>query len=667
MRAMCRAACLPMLLVALGLIELACSTSVAAVDEGAGTQAAMAASESTDVVLAEFEWDGEAHRITLSQMEGEIAELPSYRKDDYDGRAGREEYLQLMAESRLGLERARDLGLDADSEILTKVETYRREIMLEAVEEIEVESKINVTDEDVAAHYEAHLEDHLLPEQIRLICATVQDAEEAAGLLADIESGERTLEEIATELSAARKNVGPGGNRDGDTGLFGRDTWSDVDAFVDAAFALQVGEITDEVVVLDRLGEKYYMIFRQEERNEPRQKTLDEVEKRIRRTVESETEAARNEAWDQQLRDMAELIIHEDAAPILAPEDADEGDDTDDEDTEPVEPVEPDASVVLAAYMWGGEAHTYTYGELKAHFDGLAVYRQSRFKGLEGALALLDEQIVEDLKVLEAKDLNFGYSDEDLAKLDDYRDQLMVEALVEQEVDAQVEVTDEDLQAYYEDHLDEYIEAEKTQLTCVTFTDAEEARSMLDEVVGGLDIKELATTQTEMGKNQGPGANNNGDTGLFTRTTYRQAPDFVEQAFSIPVGELTPEPIEVTLTDSLYYMIFRVEDRQPERQKTLDEVRRKVERATERINKRARFEEWLEGLVTTSKLQVYTERLPEYPKDTPEDVSDDADADADTEGHDEEHAEGHDEEHDSDDDEGHEGSENDDASDGDSD
>lgn len=622
MRAIYRAACLPMLLVALGMLELACSTSVAAVDEAAADAAAPMGD--AEVVLAEFEWDGVEHQITLSQMESEIAELPDYRKDDYDGRAGREEYLQLMAESRLGLERARDLGLDADAEILGKVETYRREIMLDAVEEIEVAGKVNVTDEDVAAYYEAHLEDYLLPEQVRLICATVQDAEEAAGLLAEIKAGERTLDEVAAALSAARKNVGPGGNRDGDTGLFGRETWTEVDAFVERAFELGLGEMTDEVVELDRLGEKYYMIFRKEEHNDPRQKTLDEVEARVRKTVETETETARKEEWAQQLRDLAELVVHDEVVPILAPEvDAEDTDSDGDApedgaDEGDAEAEAPDSGLVLAEHAWGGDAHTYTYGQLKAHFDGLAVYRQSRFKGKEGALALLDEQIVEALKVLEAKDLNYGYSDEDLAKLDDYRDQLMVEALVEQEVDGRVEVTEADLQAYYEAHLDEYMEDEKTQLTCVTFTDAEEARAMLDEVVAGLDIAELATTESEMGKNQGPGANNNGDTGLFARSTYRQAPNFVEQAFTIPVGELTPEPIEVTLQDSIYYMIFRVEDRRPERQQELDEVRRKVERATERINKRARFEDWLEDLVTASKLQVYTERLPEYPEDAPE-------------------------------------------------
>jgi len=685
MRVICRAYCLPLLLVALGMVELACSTSVAAIDEAAAAESgASAAVGEADLLLAEFEWDGVQHRITLSQMESEISELPDYRKDDYDGRAGREEYLQLMAESRLGLERARDLGLDADAEILEKVETYRREIMLDAVEEMEVTGKVNVTDEDVAAYYEAHLEEYMLPEQVRLTCVTVQDPEEAAGLLAEIEAGERTLDEIATAMSAAGKNVGPGGNRNGDTGFFARETWTEVETFVNAAFEMQPGDVTDEVVELDRLGEKYYMVFRQEERNEPRQQTLDEVEKRIRRSVESDTETARQEEWAQQLRELALLVVHEDLIPVLAPEadaeedtDADEGDGADateeDEATEADADVEPDAALALAEYSWDDVPHAYTYGELKAHFDGLAVYRQSRYKGAEGALTLLDEQIVEDLKVLEAKKLGHGYSEVDLAKLDDYRDQLMVEALVEQEVDGHVEVTEEDLQAYYEDHLDEYLEDEKARLTCVTFTDADEAASKLEEVVAGLDIAELATTESEMGKNQGPGANSNGDTGLFTRNTYRQAPNFVEQAFTLPVGEMTAAPIEVNLQDDTYFMIFRVEERQPERQQELDEVRSKVERATERINKRARFEEWLEDLVTASKLQVYADRLPEYPEpegeETSEATADDAETSEsdDVEGHDEDPDEHSDEgdapEDDSDEDESHEDHSDEDDSD----
>ena len=504
-------------------------------------------------------------------------------------------------------------------------------MMLDAVEELEIAGKLNVTDEDVAAYYDANMETYLLAEQVRLTAVTVQEPEVAAALLAEIQAGERTLDEIAVAMAADASNKGPGGNNDGNTGLFSRETWTSVETFVDRAFELEVGEMTDEVLEMDRMGELYYMIFRKEEHNDARQKTLDEVESRVRRTVEKETEEARQEAWATQLRESAELVINEEVVPVLAPEATEEPEDGEAaEETD--EAPEPDASLALAEYTWEGESHTYTYGELKAHFDGLAVYRQSRFKGATGAVSLVGEQVLEGLKVLEAKTSGYGYSEEDLAKLDDYRDQLMVEALVEQEVDDKVEVTEENLQAYYDEHADEFVEEEKTQLTCATFTDLEEAQAMLDEVVAGRDIAEAAMTLSEMGANQGPGGNNNGDTGLFSRRTYRQAPNFVELAFSTPVGELTAEPIEVVLDDATYFMIFRVEDRQAERQKALDEddVLRKVTRQTERLRKRVRFEEWLEGLVTASKLQVYTDRLPEYPEDAEADAedsdSDDAEA-----------------------------------------
>ena len=99
----------------------------------------------------------------------------------------------------------------------------------------------------------------------------------------------------------------------------------------------------------------------------------------------------------------------------------------------------------------------------------------------------------------------------------------------------------------------------------------------------------------------------------------------------------------------------------------------KVERATERINKRARFEEWLEDLVTASKLQVYADRLPEYPEpegeETSEATADDAETSEsdDVEGHDEDPDEHSDEgdapEDDSDEDESHEDHSDEDDSD----
>ena len=73
-------------------------------------------------VIAEFEWKGK-HQITLEEMMQEISELPEYKQKQYsETKEGLEEYMTLMAESRLILMMAKEQDLDQDGKIQKKVQ-----------------------------------------------------------------------------------------------------------------------------------------------------------------------------------------------------------------------------------------------------------------------------------------------------------------------------------------------------------------------------------------------------------------------------------------------------------------------------------------------------------------------------------------------------------------
>jgi len=610
MRSMFRASG-PILAVAICSLAVGLTTH-AQVDESA---------DSEGVVLAEFEWGGEHHEITLGQLEREISELPEYRRDDYDGREGREEYLTLMAESRILLQRATDLGLGDEPEIDAKVEKYRLDNMMETIEEREVEDKLVITDQAIEEYFEANKEEKYgLPAQVRLTCVTLADQTEAADVLAQIIAGERTIVEVAKELSENRRNLGVGAGREGDSGLFSFDTYSEVEGLAEAAFALNVGETTPEVVQVDRLGRKYYMFFRLEEKNAPRIQTLEEVRRRVERSVEREKKKAREEEWDQQLREVARLVVHEDRIPEPPPQEEDDSSEETDAGAVPEDETaavveETDPALVVAEYTWGEDTREFTYGDLQEAFEALFVYRQSRYKTREDWIGLLNEALQDELRLREAEDLGIGATDENFQTYKEYRHQLMVEALVEREVDEQVTVEEDQVAAYYEEHKDEYLQDERVRLTALTFTSLEDAEKWHAEIKEGRDIGEAAVALSDMGKNAGPGGGSSGDTGLFQRSQYDSAEAFVDAAFSLEIGETTPEIIVQEMSNATYHILFRVEERVPPRTKELDEVRVRIEGAVKRVNKRARLEEWLADLKDRSELEVYPERLPDYPEE----------------------------------------------------
>ncbi len=275
------------------------------------------------VVIAEFEWDGK-HQITLEEMLEEIRELPEYKQKWYKDKETFEVHINLMAESRLVLYLAKDRKLDEDPEVVKNVQDYLRKRMIDKITELEVDKKLTLTDEDYRRYYEAHKSDYIEPDQVRLTCITLANEERAKEVLRWLEGGE-DIAEIAEELSASGelRDLGNKGIPPGDTGFLSRMALPELQRLTDVAFAMEIGQVTEDIVPIEFQGQHYYALFRKEEYREPRQKTLDD--ELVRNNVESDIEIATRNAlmnnWIAQLRERAKVKTYIDHIPET-PEDS---------------------------------------------------------------------------------------------------------------------------------------------------------------------------------------------------------------------------------------------------------------------------------------------------------------------------------------------------------
>ena len=274
-------------------------------------------------VIAEYEWNGK-HRITLEEMIQEISELPEYKQRQYQDKKGLETYMLLMAESRLILALANEAKLNEDPEILKKVQDYLHELMVERITTQEVDDKLSLSEADYMAYYEAHKEEYVRPEQVRLLCITLLDKTRADEVFAQIKEG-KEIEELAQELSDRGELVGPGANpaSPGDTDYISRDTYPPgTEPFLDAAFAAEIGQTHDGVIEVEVQGQKYYMMFRKDEARDAYQKPLEDED--VRRNVERKAEREKRDelmqAWINQLRERAEVKTYVDRIPEAQPE-----------------------------------------------------------------------------------------------------------------------------------------------------------------------------------------------------------------------------------------------------------------------------------------------------------------------------------------------------------
>ena len=276
------------------------------------------ATNAESIVIAEFDCDGK-QQITLAEMMQDIRELSEYTPERYKDKARLEEYVTLMAEGRLILCLAKDRKLEEEPEIQKKIRRYFHTLLANKLWKVEVEEKIDVTEEDIQVHYEARKSEFAEEEQVRLTCITLRESDRAKEVFESIQLG-KDMVEVAKALSDSGELTGPGADplNPGDTGYLTRDTFpKEQQAFTDAAFAMEVGQTVDDIMAVSFQGRQYYTIFRKEEHNLAHQKTLDDSEVRRIVTADTQTEmrVALTNNLHTQLRDKAKLKIYFDRIP----------------------------------------------------------------------------------------------------------------------------------------------------------------------------------------------------------------------------------------------------------------------------------------------------------------------------------------------------------------
>ncbi|HOD73840.1 MAG TPA: peptidylprolyl isomerase, partial [Candidatus Bipolaricaulis anaerobius] len=157
-------------------------------------------------------------------------------------------------------------------------------------------------------------------------------------------------------------------------------------------------------------------------------------------------------------------------------------------------------------------------------------------------------------------------------------------AAVQQAVVGPIELSEDELRAYCEEHKADYSTEEQIEASHILVATAEEAQAILDELARGADFAELARTRsTDTGS-----AAQGGALGWFGRGVM--APEFEEAAFTLEVGETSG----IVQTDFGFHII-RVTDRRAASEPEFEEVADRVRADAERAIARERFDAWLKA------------------------------------------------------------------------
>lgn len=200
-----------------------------------------------------------------------------------------------------------------------------------------------------------------------------------------------------------------------------------------------------------------------------------------------------------------------------------------------------------------------------------------------GNEGLIEEAINQELFLLDAKANNLQESPVYQAEMKRLQKQLLrgvaINAVLEK-----VDVSDEELQAYYDEHAHEFITEEEISASHILVDEEAEAKAILERIEAGEDFAELASELSKC-----PSSGNGGSLGHFGRG--RMVGEFEEAAFELGVGEVS-QPVQTQFG----YHLIKVDERNDARKMEFAEVRDQIYQSLRNAKQQEAYTNYLEEL-----------------------------------------------------------------------
>ncbi|MBN2543002.1 peptidyl-prolyl cis-trans isomerase [bacterium] len=152
-------------------------------------------------------------------------------------------------------------------------------------------------------------------------------------------------------------------------------------------------------------------------------------------------------------------------------------------------------------------------------------------------------------------------------KLEEARWQIIVESFLEEEIRSKIEITDDEIQNYYNAHQEEYFRTEdEWRASHILVSTEEKAESIMNELTEDKQFEALATEKSE-----DPSAEAGGDLGYFTKDEI--LPELADVLSDMGIGQISP-----IIPTEFGYHILKLTDFQPHGTvKNIEEVKDEIQ------------------------------------------------------------------------------------------
>ena len=227
-------------------------------------------------------------------------------------------------------------------------------------------------------------------------------------------------------------------------------------------------------------------------------------------------------------------------------------------------------------------------------------------KAKESGIAATDEELAQEYnsfksryteasfqKMLELK----GISYEDWKK--DKMRSLLADKLIMQEVVSKIDITDSDIQKYYQKHKKQFTHGDEIHARQILVDDKKLAEELRERILKGENFAAIAQEFSIA-----PEGKRGGDLGWFQRSIMPKA--FDEACFPLPTGEISP----VVRTEFGYH-IFKVIERRPPKTVPLSDVKDKITALIQQDRMGDAFNKWFKPIKDSADIEINQEVLKE--------------------------------------------------------
>ena len=275
-------------------------------------------------------------------------------------------------------------------------------------------------------------------------------------------------------------------------------------------------------------------------------------------------------------------------------------------------------SVVLIAAIAGG-AYAYVKSQTVASVDGERITKEELYDSLVGVYgsAAVDNLVTKvvidkeadkrDIKVKNSEindevavyEENYG-GEEGLKSaleasgltLADLKEDIETNIKIEKLMAKDIEITDDEVKAYYEENKDDYDTAESIEVSHILVEDKETAQKVLDKLEAGEDFADLAK---EYSTDEST-AKNGGELGFIK--SGEMVEEFEKAAFALKVGEIS----DIVKTDYGYHIITAT-DYKEAKESTYEESKEDAKEAALAAKISSEYSSWVEELKTEYDIQ----------------------------------------------------------------